>query len=70
MLWIPRRKWRLPALLGLVALAILSFVAGCGSSGKTDPGTPAGNYNVVVTGTTGSGSSQIQHTVVVPVTLQ
>jgi hypothetical protein len=70
MLWIPRRRWRVPAMLGLIVLGILSFVAGCGSNGKTDPGTPTGSYNVVVTGTSGSGSSQIQHTVVVPVTLQ
>jgi FtsP/CotA-like multicopper oxidase with cupredoxin domain len=69
-LWIPWRKWGVPAILGLVVLAVLSFAAGCGSSGKTDPGTPTGAYNVVVTGTSGSGSSQIQHTVVVPVTVQ
>ena len=67
---LPRPGWRAPAMLGLVVLAILSFAAGCGSGGKSDPGTPAGIYNVVVTGTSGGGSSQIQHTVVVPVTVQ
>jgi FtsP/CotA-like multicopper oxidase with cupredoxin domain len=70
MLRIPWRRWRVPAILGLVVLAILSIAAGCGGNGKTVPGTPAGTYNIVVTGTSGSGSSQIQHTVVVPVTLQ
>ena len=70
-LWIPRRKWRVPAMLGLVLIAIVSFAIGCGSSSaKTDPGTPAGTYNVTVTATSGSGSSQILHTVVVPVTIQ
>jgi FtsP/CotA-like multicopper oxidase with cupredoxin domain len=69
-LWIPRRKWRVPAMLGLVLLAILSFAAGCRSSGSSDPGTPTGTYNVTVTGTSGSGSLQIQHTVVVPMTIQ
>ena len=69
-LWIPRRKWRVPAMLGIVALAILSLATGCGSSGASDPGTPTGASNIVVTGTSGSGSSQILHTVVVPVTIE
>jgi FtsP/CotA-like multicopper oxidase with cupredoxin domain len=70
LIWIRRRKWRAPAMLGLIALAILAFAAGCGGGGKSDPGTLAGTYNVVVTATSASGSSQIQHTVVVPVAIQ
>ena len=70
MLWTPRRTWRAPAMLGFVVLAILSFAAGCGGGGKSDPGTPAGTYSVVVTATSGSGASQIQHTIVAPMTVQ
>lgn len=71
MLAVPRRRWRMPAMLSLVVLAVLSFAVGCGGGGgKTDPGTPSGTYNVVVTGTSGTGTSQIQHTVVATFTVQ
>jgi hypothetical protein len=52
---VPGRKWRLP--VSLIVLCIFLFSAGCGGSGvKSTPpsnpnGTPAGAYNVVITGT-------------------
>lgn len=70
MRWIPRRKWQIPAMLGLVLIAIVSFAIGCGTTTQTVPGTPVGTYNVTVTATSGSGSSQLLHTVVVPVAIQ
>ncbi len=72
MCWVPRRIWHVPAMLGLGTLAIVLFSASCGSGsgGASDSGTPAGTYNVVVTATGGSGASQIQHTVAVPLTIQ
>jgi hypothetical protein len=45
-------------------------VIGCGSTAKTDQGTPKGTYTVVVTGTAGSGTAQSQTSVNVPVTIQ
>jgi FtsP/CotA-like multicopper oxidase with cupredoxin domain len=67
---IRRQKWRVPAVVGLIVLAILSMAAGCGGGAKLVPGTAAGTYNVVVTGTSGSGSAQIVHNVAVPITVQ
>jgi major membrane immunogen (membrane-anchored lipoprotein) len=52
----------------LVATALI--VIGCGQSAKTDPGTTAGTYMVVVTGTAGSGSSQYRTSVNVPISIQ
>jgi hypothetical protein len=66
----PRRKWRGRAMLTLVFLAFTFTFIGCGSSAKTDPGTAKGTYTIVVTGTTGSGSSQYQSSVNVPVVIQ
>lgn len=69
-LWIPSRKWRVPAMFALVLVAFSLFAVGCGGSAKKDPGTPTGSYNTVVTATSGSGSTEIQHTVVVPLSVQ
>ena len=71
LLILPKRRWRNTTLSVLVILAIAFTVIGCGSgSAKTDPGTPAGTYTVVVTGAAGTGSSQYQTTVNVPITIQ
>ena len=67
----PRRRWRNTALSLLANLAVAFTVIGCGGgSAKTDPGTVKGTYLVVVTGTGGSGSSQYQTSVNVPITIQ
>jgi FtsP/CotA-like multicopper oxidase with cupredoxin domain len=71
LLFVPqrRRNMTLVAALGLSAFAI--WMMGCGgASAKNDPGTTAGTYMVVVTGTAGSGSSQVQASVNVPITIQ
>src|SRR5579862_6265546 len=70
LLILPRRRWR-NAVLGLLAVLAVAFtVAGCGGSAKIDPGTARGTYMVLVTGTAGSGSSQYQTSVNVPITVQ
>ena len=64
-----RRQLRSTFLFALAAVILTSI--GCGSkAAKTDPGTPAGMYTVIVTGTSGTGSSLIQASVNVPVTIQ
>jgi FtsP/CotA-like multicopper oxidase with cupredoxin domain len=66
----PRRKWRSRAMLALVFIAMIFTAIGCGSAPKTDPGTATGTYAVVVMGTAGSGSSQLQASTNVPITIQ
>jgi len=51
-------------------VGIFFTAIGCGGSTQTNPGTTKGTYTVVVTGTAGSGSSQYQTSVNVPVTIQ
>jgi FtsP/CotA-like multicopper oxidase with cupredoxin domain len=71
MLVLPRRRRRLRSLLVLLPMAALLFVMGCsGGAAKVDPGTAKGTYVVVVTGTSGTGSSQYATSVNVPITLQ
>jgi len=55
----------------LMCMACLFTVIGCsgGTGTNTDPGTPKGTYNVVVTGTAGSGTSQSQVSASVPITI-
>ena len=75
-LWAVRRRsptgagrwWS--AILPLAALLLLALaLAGCGGGGggsseaTGNPGTPAGNYTLTVTGTAGSGSSILTHSV-------
>jgi hypothetical protein len=52
-------------------MAFLFAAMGCngGAGTSTDPGTTKGTYNVVVTGTAGSGTSQSQVSVNVPITI-
>lgn len=64
----PRRRGRLGAMLALAFAAVV--LIGCGSSAQTDPGTSRGTYNVLVTGTAGSGSAQYQASVSVPIAIQ
>jgi uncharacterized repeat protein (TIGR01451 family) len=53
------RRWIIALLLGLVMTGVF-FQAACGSGTKStatvNPGTPAGTYNVTVTGTSGTAS--------------
>jgi FtsP/CotA-like multicopper oxidase with cupredoxin domain len=70
LLGLPRRRWRRQAMIGLTLMSIAFAVIGCGGAGQTDPGTAKGTYIVVVTGTAGSGSSQYQTSVDVPITIQ
>jgi hypothetical protein len=67
---LPRRRWRGKAMLALGFVAFVFTAIGCGSATKTDPGTAKGTYTVVVTGTAGSGASQYQTSVSVPITIQ
>jgi FtsP/CotA-like multicopper oxidase with cupredoxin domain len=70
LLILPRRRWR-NTMLGIVGfIAISSLIAGCSGSPATDSGTTKGTYVVVVIATSGSGSSQIQASVNVPITIQ
>lgn len=68
LLGLPRRRWRKQTMIGLTL--IILAVMGCGGAGQTDPGTAKATYTVVVTGTAGSGSSQYQTSVNVPITIQ
>jgi uncharacterized membrane protein YeiH len=70
LLALPRRRWRGRAMLVLSLGAVVFTVIGCGGTAKVDPGTAQGTYTVVVTGTGGSGSSQYQTSVNVPITIQ
>jgi hypothetical protein len=70
LLTLPRRRGRDTALSLLATLTIAFTIIGCGGSGQTDPGTAAGNYTVVVSGVAGTGSSQYQTSVNVPITIQ
>lgn len=63
------KRWN-PAMVVLAAgLLLTSALAGCGGGGTggsgatANPRTPAGNYTLSVTGTIGSGSSAVSHSV-------
>jgi hypothetical protein len=70
LLILPKRRWRNTALSVFAMLAIAFTVIGCGGSTKTDPGTSAGTYTIVVSGTAGTGPSQYQTSVNVPITIR
>jgi hypothetical protein len=65
------RGVRLLSLAALLALSTLWMPAcgGGGSSGTSNPGTPAGTSSVTVTATTG-GTSALTHTTTVTLTVQ
>jgi FtsP/CotA-like multicopper oxidase with cupredoxin domain len=69
--FLPARKRYRNMLLALLSVSILYLSVGCsGTAAATNSGTPKGSYIVVVTGSSGAGSSQIQNTVNVPITIQ
>ncbi|MGA8531536.1 MAG: multicopper oxidase domain-containing protein [Acidobacteriaceae bacterium] len=71
LLILPKRRWRNSALSLFAILAFACTVIGCGGgSARTDPGSAKGAYMVVISGTAGSGSSQYQTSVNVPITIQ
>ena len=72
---LPRRRYRWTNLLMLVTFACLFVIVGCGGGNSntsppppthTDPGTPSGTSNVIVTATSGSLSHSVSFTVIVP----
>jgi len=57
---------RLPLVAGCLLLLVLAACGGGGGGGGTtpsNPGTPAGTYTLIVTGTAGAGSSAVSHSV-------
>ncbi len=68
----PWRSTMLPLATGLLLILALAACGGGGSAGggpPPNPGTPAGTYNLTVTGTTGSGSSTLSHSVMLTLTV-
>jgi hypothetical protein len=67
------RQWQFAMIPLAAGLLLCLALAGChngGSSGPpTNPGTPAGTYPLTVTGTTGSGSSALTHSVTLTLTV-
>ena len=62
-------RWRaalLPLTLGLLLTLVL---AGCSSNAPHNQGTPPGTYKLTVTGSTGSGSSALSHSVTLTLTV-
>jgi FtsP/CotA-like multicopper oxidase with cupredoxin domain len=69
LLFHPRKRLRTRVVLGLAFIAIVFTALGCGSATQVDPGTAKGSYSVVVTGTAGTGSTQYQASINVPITI-
>jgi len=63
--WLPQPKVRVHLALTALILALLMLVASCGGGGGSstppNPGTPIGNYNLMVTATFTSGSTTLTH---------
>ncbi len=70
LLVLPRRRGRNTVLALLAAMAVVFTAIGCGGTAKIDPGTAKGSYIVVITGVAGSGSSQTQTSLNIPVTIE
>jgi len=67
--WLPRL---LPLAVGVffaLGIAACGGGGGSGSPGPNNPGTPAGNYTLTVTGTVGSGGSAVSHSTTLTLTV-
>jgi hypothetical protein len=69
-------RWQFTVLLLAAGFLLTLALAGCGGGGggggtgpTQNPGTPAGTYNLTVTGTAGSGSSALSHNVTLTLTV-
>jgi hypothetical protein len=61
-------RWRTVVVLMAVWLPLTMVLAACGGGGgggggSTNPGTPAGTYTLTVTGTVGTGTTALSHSV-------
>jgi FG-GAP-like repeat len=71
-----RRLTWLPIAAGALLFFAGLAISGCGGGNMSTPsggnatGTPAGSYNITVTGTTGSGSNAVTHTTQVTLVVQ
>lgn len=65
-----RCRWSGGTIIACAILASFVTLFGCGSVSPTGPGTKKGTFNVMVTGTSGSGSSLSQASIDVPITIQ
>jgi len=50
-------------------LLLTLALAGCGGGTPSNPGTPAGTYTLTVTGSMGSGSATLSHSVMLTLTV-
>jgi hypothetical protein len=67
-------RWQSRMALLASGLLLILALAGCGGGGGSsnvthDPGTPAGTSKLTVTGSTGSGSSALSHSVTLTLTV-
>jgi hypothetical protein len=56
------RTWAGPVLLAAILLVSCGGGSSSGGGGQSNPGTPAGTYKITITGTSGSGTSELQNT--------
>jgi hypothetical protein len=72
-----QNRGKLLGIVGLILLVgILIALPACGGGGSTTtppipkPGTPAGTYNITITGTSGTGATSLSHSTTISLTVQ
>jgi hypothetical protein len=70
LLTVPRRRCREAVMFGVFLSGVAFLAFACGTGGRTDPGTPSGSNTAIVTATSGSGSSPIQHSLALQINVQ